>query len=206
MWGLFKLGSVVCNFAVKFAYQGNRVIMDTETTIDGDTHVRRFFASATDTHDEPNVSREMMHDTAEGEHPISELQLDALSGRKAEAKRKRQGRWWFKIRKSAKIEDEWYKTERAYRKAVEACRIEQNIDRVQDNLRKAVAGAIATLELAGEKDFSPVEVEQLYDYLDSSAVTCREAVNRARRLLNELGKKAPLQVNLWYIETRTDDR
>ena len=180
--------------------------MDTETTIDRDTHVRRFFASATDTHDEPNVSREMVYDTAEGEHPVSQLQLDAMSGPKAEAKRKRQDRWWFKISKSAKIEDEWYKTERAYRKAVEACRIEQDIDRVQDHLRKAVAGAIATLKRAGENDFSLVDVDQLYAYLDSPAVTCKEAVDRARRLLNELGKKAPLEANLWYIETRTADR
>ena len=180
--------------------------METETTTDRDMHVRRFFASATDTHDEPDVSREMMHDTAEHEHPVSELQLDALSARKTQRKRKRRGRWWFKIRKSSRIEDKWYKTERAYRKAVEAWRIEQDIDRVKDNLRQAVAGAIATLKLAGEKDFSLVEVEQLYAYLDSSAATCREGVSRGRRLLNELGKKAPLEANLWYIETRTDDR
>ena len=180
--------------------------METETTIDRDTHVRRFFASATDTHDEPNVRREPIHDTAESEHPVSELQLDALNAKQAEAKQKRQDRWWFKIGKSARIEDKWYKTERAYRKAVEAWRIEQDIDRVEDNLREAVAGAIATLNLAGEEDFSLVEVEQLYTYLGSSAVTCKEAVDRARRLLNELGKQAPLEANLWYIETRTTDR
>ncbi len=180
--------------------------MDTETTIGGDTHVRRFFASSTDTHDEPNVSLEMVHDAAEGEHPESQVQLNALSAKQAKAKRKRHGLWWVKARKSANIEDKWYKTELAYRKAVEAWRIKQDIDRVRDNLMKAVAGAIATLNLAGEADISLVEVKQLYAYLDSSAVTCREAVDRARRLLNELGKKAPVEANLWYIETRTADR
>jgi hypothetical protein len=206
MWGLFKLGSVVCSFAVEFACQGNRGTMETETTIDRDMHVRRYFASTADTHDEPNVSRETMHDTAESEHPVSKRQLDTMSGPKAKAKRKRQDRWWSRISKSAKIEDKWYKTERAYRKAVEAWRIEQDIDRVEDNLREAVAGAIATLKLAGETDVSLAKVEQLYTYLNSSAATCKEAVDRARRLLNELGKQAPLEANLWYIETRTTDR
>jgi hypothetical protein len=180
--------------------------MKTDTAFDRETHVRRFFAPTTDTHNEPNVSREMVHDTAESEPPVSELQLDAPSGKKAEGKQKRQDRWRFKIGKSSSIEDTWYETEQAYRRAVEAWRMEHDIDRVEDNLRKAVAGAIATLKLAGENDFSLVEVEQLYAYLDSSAGTCREAVNRTRRLLNELGKKAPLEANLWYIETRANDR
>ena len=64
---------------------------------------------------------------------------------------------------------------------------------------------MATLKLAGVKDLSFAEIEDLNEYLALPQVVAKEAIDQTRHLLNWMGKKTPFEANLWFIEERGSD-
>ncbi len=104
-----------------------------------------------------------------------------------------------------KIVKRWYRTEAAYRKAAQAWQQHESLDTVTKHLRNAVNEALAVLKIVGEPNLQFSEVQSLFNLLDSSKITAKEALDQTRNVLNFLGNHAPPEAGLWYIEPRADD-
>ena len=168
-------------------------------------HVTCFSTFTRNTHGEINGRQGTLHDITEGKIAEAELKHEMRRRQEVEEELRRHSRFWFRFNKSPRIVKEWYRTEEAYRRGVEACQKSESMECVAGHLREAVDGAVATVKLAGLKDTCFAEVEELYEYLDSAKVTTKGAVDGTRHLLNWLGRKAPFEANLWYIECRGSD-
>ena len=156
-------------------------------------------------HGEINGRQGTLHDITAGKLAEAELKEEMGRRRKVENTLKRHNRSWFRFNKNPRIVKKWYETESVYRQAVKACRNGGSVDSVIDHLHEAVDGAVATLKLAGVKDQSFAEIEELNEYLALPHVVAKEAVDQTRHLLNWMGKKTPFEANLWFIEERGSD-
>ena len=168
-------------------------------------YVTCFSTFTRNSHGEINGRQGTLHDITAGKVAEVELKEEMSRRQEVEEKLRKHNRSWFRFNKNPRIVKKWYDTESAYRLAVKAGRNEGSIDSVIGFLHESVDRAVEALKLAGEKDLSFAEVEELNEYLSSPQVLAKEAIDQTRHLLNWLGKKTPFEANLWFIEARATD-
>jgi len=169
-----------------------------KTSKGGSIYVTLFSILTKNVHGQVSGIQGMLHDITDRKLAEDNLKEEIVKREEAEAKLQR-----FKI--NPRVVKRWYKTEDAYRNAVRALQEAEPFAGVKKHLQDAVNEAMATLKLVGERNTEFDEVRNLFNLLDTPKVTAKKAVNETRRLLNWLGRKAPSEAGLWFIERRGDD-
>lgn len=161
-------------------------------------YVTLFSTLTKNVHGQINGIQGMLHDITERKLAEENLKREIARRKEAEAKLR-------SFRVKPKVVKRWYKTEDAYRNAVRAWQGNEPFADVKKHLRNAVGEAVAALKLAGKRNTEFSEVRNLFGLLNTPKVEAKKAVDETRSLLNWLGKKAPSEAGLWYIEHRGGD-
>jgi len=169
-----------------------------KTSKGGTIYVTLFSTLTKNVHGQINGIQGTLHDITERKEAEDNLKQEIARRKEAEAKLR-------SFRVKPKVVKKWYKTEDAYRNAVKALQGDEPFASVKGHLRNAVGEAVAALKSAGKRNTEFKEVRNLFGLLDTPKVTAKKAVNETRRLLNWLGRKAPPEAGLWFIEQRGDD-